>query len=51
MIDVNTFIGIYNAKVKGSKDLSDDDKVEIVRSIIHTKKYISYENFRFNKSI
>lgn len=43
MIDVNTFIGIYNAKVKGSKDLSDDDKVEIVRSIIHTKKYISYE--------
>lgn len=52
MIDVSTFVGLYNSKIKNKENITDEEKIDIVSSLIHPLKYISFEKKKeFIKSL
>ena len=41
---VNAFITLYNARVKGIKDLNSDVIIQTIKDLIHPIQYVSFDN-------
>jgi hypothetical protein len=42
-MECSQLVAIYNQKIKNKPDLSDEERIKIIKDLIHPKKYISFK--------